>query len=230
MNEMQPSLTAVEKSVAEAIPSAGSAVQRKSGGLIAWYPRLLASGRSLAVSAMTRLRSIRLDRVPQIGRVTGVALVLLVASAALWLSTVMPMQQNVATLGAEVAALESAAKSGATSLRSPSAQIATFMKDLPTRNELPSIMTVIIGQASDAGLELSSGEYAFEPTRSGRIGRYRLTFPVRGTYPQLRKFIDGTLTALPAVALESLRLERENIGETMLEADLQFAVIVRGTT
>jgi Tfp pilus assembly protein PilO len=230
MNEMRPDATVIQADSPESVPSAGPVARFGPGRLVAWYPRLAARVQSLAGHGASRLRSVRLDRLPQVSRATGIAVLLMVASSALWLSTVVPMSRNVEMLQAEVATLESAAKSGTAIARSPAAQADTFIKGLPTRNDLPSIMTVIITQATDAGLELPSGEYQFTPTRSGQIGRYRIAFPVRGTYPQLREFIDGTLTALPAVALESLRLERESIGETVLEAELQFAVIVRGTT
>jgi Tfp pilus assembly protein PilO len=230
MNEIRPDAAVMRTAATEAVPSAGPVARLEPGRLVAWYPRLAARLQSLFARGVTHLRSVRLDRLPRVSRATGVAVLLLVASGALWLSTVVPMSRNVEMLQAEVATLESAARSGTAIARSPAAQAETFIKGLPTRNDLPSIMTVIITQATNAGLELPSGEYQFTPTRSGQIGRYRIAFPVRGTYPQLREFIDGTLTALPAVALESLRLERESIGETVLEAELQFAVIVRGTT
>ena len=75
-----------------------------------------------------------------------------------------------------------------------------------------------------------SGRYEFTPAKSGQIARYRLAFPVRGSYPQLRRFIDGTLGAVPAVGLEGLRLERASVDEEVLDADLRFEVIVRNGT
>jgi hypothetical protein len=199
-------------------------------GVVAWYPRFLAGRRSLAVRWQSALGSIRLDRAPQIGRMSGIGLILIVGSGVLWLSTIVPMARNVTDLESEIGRLEAAARSGATTIRSPAAQVDVFMKSLPTRSELPAILSAVIAQATEAGLELESGKYEFAPSRSGRIARYRLNFPVRGTYPQLRQFIDGTLVALPAVALEGLRLERKTVGEEVLDAELGFAVIVRGGT
>jgi hypothetical protein len=203
---------------------------RAANSVAARYPQLLAGGRSLVARWRVGLRLMRLDRAPRIGRMSAAGLILLLGSGVLWLSTIMPMARNVALLDSEVGRLEAAARSGATAIRSPSARVDVFMRSLPTRKELPAILSVVITQATEAGLELESGQYEFAPSRSGRIARYRLNFPVRGTYPQLRQFIDGTLAALPAVALEGLRLERKTVGEDVLDADLGFAVIVRGGT
>lgn len=206
-------------------PAVWLAAARRVAGV--WYPRVRGQGRSLVARGLHGLHRIRLDRVPRIERMTGIGLLMLTASAVLFVSTAWPLARSVTSLEAEAARLEAAARSGATTFRSPSAQFDAFMKRLPTRAELPAILTVVVSQASDAGLELLSGKYEFTPARSGKIARYRLTFPVRGSYPQLRKFIDGTLAAVPAVALEGMKLERDSIAEEELEADLRFEIVVR---
>lgn len=197
---------------------------------VAWYPRVFAQGRALAENCRYRLQSIRFDRAPRIGRMSGIGLLLLATSGIMSFSTILPLVRNVAELEAEAASREASARSGRAANRSPSAQIDAFMKRLPTQAELPAIVTVIVTQATAAGLELESGRYEFAPSKSGQIGRYRLTYPVRGSYPQLRKFIDGTLAAVPVVALEGLRLERTSVGEELLDAELRFTVVVRSGT
>lgn len=192
-----------------------------------WYPRVLMQGRSLAERRLRGLQSFRLDRMPRIGRMSGIGLLLLTASGVLWLSTILPLARNVSGLEGEVARLEAATRAGAPAIRSQSGQVDAFMKRLPTRMELPAMLAVVVTQATDAGLELESGRYEFTPAKSGRIARYHLAFPVRGSYVQLRKFIDGTLGALPTVALEGLKFERASVGDELLDADLRFTVVVR---
>lgn len=194
------------------------------------YPGTGGAGNSLVARGLGRLQSVRRGRLPKIGRTSGIGLLLLTASGALWFSTLLPLTRNVSVLEAEAARLESAARSGTTATRTPSAQFDAFVKKLPTRADLPAVLTVVVNQASDAGLELQSGRYEFTPAKSGRIARYSLAFPVRGSYPQLRKFIDGTLGALPAVALEGMRLERASVADEMLDADLRFEIVVRSGT
>ncbi len=187
-------------------------------------------GGSPVARSLSRLQAVRLDRLPKVGRISGIGLLLLTASGVLWFSTLQPLTRSISALEAEAARLESAARSGTPAIRTPSAQLDAFVKQLPTRADLPAVLTVVVNQASDAGLELQSGRYEFTPAKSGRIARYSLAFPVRGSYPQLRKFIDGTLGALPAVALEGMRFERASVADEMLEADLRFEIVVRSGT
>jgi hypothetical protein len=205
---------------------------------VAQWPRLRRVGKLLPLVAaeartgIERLRDAtsmaRAGTMPNIGRLSGAGLVLLTTSAVLWLSTLLPLRQSVEQLRDDVARLETAARSGGSSATgSLAGQARTFLRQLPTRTELPGLLTVVVSQASAAGLELERGEYQFLPAKTGRINRYRLAFPVRGTYAQVRTFVDSTLAALPAVALEELKLEREDIGDEQLQADLHFAVMVR---
>jgi hypothetical protein len=106
----------------------------------------------------------------------------------------------------------------------------TFVRNLPTRSELPAITEAIVKQAAAAGLVLARGSYDFTVTRSGQIVRYRMTFPVLGAYPNIRGFIDGTLAAVPNAAVDGLKLERKNIGAGEVEADIRFAVFMRNET
>ena len=65
------------------------------------------------------------------------------------------------------------------------------------------------------------------PARDGVAARYRMSFPVTASYPKLREFMDRTLLALPAVAVEGLRVERKNVGDDTVDAELKLAVYVR---
>jgi hypothetical protein len=190
-------------------------------------PRVLAKGRELASLGLQHLQSIRLHRVPQVGRAGGAGLLLTTASIVFWFSTIQPLERNVTSLEGELARVEAASVPTAGGRRSPSEEVAAVLRRLPTRDELPAIMAIVVAQASEAGLDLESGRYELASARSGELARYRLTFPVRGSYPQLREFIDGTLAAVPSLALEGLRLERASITDKAISADLRFAAVVR---
>jgi hypothetical protein len=88
-------------------------------------------------------------------------------------------------------------------------------------------MGQIVTVAAAAGLTLDRGNYEFMATESGEVSRYRLDLPVRGSYPQVREFIENTLAAVPVAALENMRVERNAVADRTIAADLQFAVLVR---
>jgi hypothetical protein len=103
-----------------------------------------------------------------------------------------------------------------------------FVGSMPTRAQLPSLLVLIAGQAEQANLQLQQGTYQMTADKSGGLGRYQLAFPVKGSYPAVRQFINGTLAAVPAAALESIRMERKDVSSGELEAELKFVVFVRG--
>ncbi len=100
---------------------------------------------------------------------------------------------------------------------------------LPERSALPDITGKIVAQAQAAGIELERGNYDLTVTHSGRLVRARMTFPVHGRYPDIRRFIDSTLATVPGAAVDGLRLERKDIGVAEIDAQIRFAVYVRGT-
>jgi len=199
--------------------------QRPAGGNLA---SAIAKGRDLARHGFASLRAIRFEHLPQVSRSGGLGLALLVGSAVLWLSTVQPLARDAAQLETELAAFDAAARAGVDGVGARGSDLDLLLERLPTPAELPGIVAVVVAQADAAGLELDSGEYEITSNRSGRLARYHLSLPVRGTYPQVRQFIDGSLAAVPALALEGLRLERASVGDKLIDADLRFSVVVRG--
>jgi len=104
-----------------------------------------------------------------------------------------------------------------------------LIDELPAHNDLPEILGQILTIATASKLSLDQGDYEFADTQSSAISSYRLTLPVRGSYPQVRQFIEQTLAAMPYVALEGLRVERNEISDQIIAADLEFAVLIRST-
>jgi hypothetical protein len=103
-----------------------------------------------------------------------------------------------------------------------------LVASLPTRAQMPAVIGQMLAQAQAAGVALDKGRYAYEPPKAGTIGRYEVEFPVSAGYPAIRSFVNGTLTAVPAAALDKLRLERKAVGEQNVNADIGFIVFVRG--
>jgi Type II secretion system (T2SS), protein M subtype b len=77
-----------------------------------------------------------------------------------------------------------------------------------------------------AGLDLAQGEYRLERRAAG-LWAYRVTLPVRGSYPQLREFLGAILKEMPVASIEGLRFERKRAADTQLEAQVRVTVHVR---
>lgn len=168
-------------------------------------------------------------QIQYVGRagVTGIALIIF--SLVCFVSANSILHGKLATLQGELA---SAQHLRADQLKAgldltPGARLKTLAAKLAGRGELPLITERIVAQASASGLALERGTYEVDVVKSGQIVRARLTFPVHGSYPDIRRFVDGTLTAVPGAAVDGLRIERKEIGATEVDADIRFAVYLR---
>ncbi|HUO94934.1 MAG TPA: type 4a pilus biogenesis protein PilO [Steroidobacteraceae bacterium] len=162
--------------------------------------------------------------VARTGRPGLVGLALLVASAVFFASTQVPVENEIAALRGQLA---SARLHQATAPRAEASDVAKALRNLPKRADMPAILGVLLQQADDARLTLDTGKYETSSSKSGDIVRYKVAFPVTGPYPQVRKFIDATLTALPAAAISDLSIERKNIADGTVEAQIRLTVFTR---
>ena len=164
----------------------------------------------------------------RIGHLGVIGIALCVFSIIAFLANNMPMRQQ---LDIQAEALQSArteASSGPSTQQTPQQVSEGFFDSLPTRTEMPQVMEKVVAVAIAAGIELERGDYEYTAPDSGRTARYRLSLPVRGSYPQVRQFIEGTLAAVPAIALDSMRVERSKVSDQVIAADLQFSVVLGG--
>jgi hypothetical protein len=104
----------------------------------------------------------------------------------------------------------------------------SLLATLPARAEVPAVLGTMLKEAQQSGIVLEKGHYDFRGAQAGVPARYTFEFPVKGPYPNVRSFIDHTLTAVPAVALEKLRIERKAVGDAAINADVTFSLFVRG--
>lgn len=184
-----------------------------------------ASGKSSSsLAQMREFGSRALDhaqyQLRRLGSVTLGGIVALVAAITIFFSYNLPQGTAVSALQAQIAHAPAVAVTATPNGAS--------LASLPPRSDAPDVVAKIYEEAKAAGVELPRGQYEYVPPRDGVAARYRLTFPVHATYPQIRGFLDRTLIALPAVAVEGLRIERKTVGDGSVDAEVKFAAYVRG--
>lgn len=164
-----------------------------------------------------------LYQVRRVGAATVAGIAAVVLAVTLYVANNLPQGGVIASLKAQLAHLASPA-AGAKAITAPPA---AMLSSLPARDEGPEIVAKIVEEARASGVELPRGQYEYVPARDGVAASYRMTFPVHATYPQLREFMDRTLVALPAVAVEGMRIERKTVGDEGVDAELKFSAFVR---
>lgn len=213
----------ITPTVRASVPPAASAGSLAPAPQTATPPHRLQQVLSLATSQHLA------RRVQSLGKTGAGGIALLAFALAFFLGANVSVRSDLEELRAS---LDDAHQPGAPSStpRQVRARAARELIDtLPERSALPAITGKIVAQAQAAGIALERGNYDFTVTHSGRLVRTRMTFPVHGRYPDIRRFIDLTLVAVPGAAVDGLRLERKDIGAAEIDADIRFAVYVRGT-
>jgi hypothetical protein len=153
---------------------------------------------------------------------TGLGVLAAAAIAAVVL--LMPAQQSLLALRDELSKSGGAIPEAARPDQTPG----QFAASLPTRAEIPALLGVLLVQATDAGIALDQGKYVYSPAGANHLAHYTFEFPVKGDYGSIRSFIDKSLVAIPALGLDKLHVERKNVGDITVNADVGFVIYLRG--
>ncbi|MGH8263404.1 MAG: type 4a pilus biogenesis protein PilO [Steroidobacteraceae bacterium] len=208
-------------------------VESQNGAAHAVAPTVVPTppGTALASVISTRVITYLSHQAHYVGRAGIIGVALLIFSLICFLSANSPLHGQLTQLRADLASAQQTqtARSRAGLDLTPRVQLQTLIAKLPARAELPAITERIIAQADSAGLALERGSYGVDVVQSGAIARARIVFPVHGSYPNIRSFVDGTLSAVPGAAVDGLRLERKEIGASEVDAEVRFAVYLRNS-
>jgi hypothetical protein len=162
-------------------------------------------------------------RIARLGVVGVTGLAGLLAAAAILLGGLIPGQSALRALDADLAKARLSPPVGMT----PEEGLGRFMGSLPTRGQIPVVIGEVLHQARQAGVPLDNGHYSFVAGKAGNVSRYELEFPVKASYPQIRDFINRTLTTIPAAGLDKLHIERKSVADETVIADVRFVIFVR---
>jgi hypothetical protein len=181
-------------------------------------------------AALARLRAAAAQLVPhaeyrivRLGAVGQAGLAALAAAAVIAVSALIPAQHALQTVTRDLARARHAPVAEGTVDSAP-----RLLAMLPTRAEVPAVIGQMFTEAKAAGVSLDTGHYVYTAAKGGgTIARYDLEFPVKASYPDIRRFIDRTLTAVPAAALGKLRFERKVVGDAIVAGDIGFVLFVR---
>jgi hypothetical protein len=159
----------------------------------------------------------------------SLALGLAAFNVAFYFSAVAPAADRATELRAETARLR-AATAGvaqeAAAVHDPQADLAAFYSAMARPAQIPDLLRRLHRAAADQGLLIEQAEYRPVPDPDGRLTRYQILLPARGTYPEVRRFLAQAKRDVPALALDGVAFQRQQIGDEMLEAQIKFTLFV----
>lgn len=165
----------------------------------------------------------------QMGIAGSLALVLLAAGVAFYFYVVKPAEINVTQLTRRTEQLRTQAqrqKASSAKQVSPSEQLAAFYKILPQSSSAPAELNKLYVAAKVHNLTLDQGEYRMVREDGNKIVRYEIALPVKGSYPQIRKFVNQALKDIPTIALEGITFQRQKVGESVTQSQIRFTLFL----
>ena len=185
------------------------------------------------MDAALRLALWRLERaVRAMNWATLAGVALLVFAAGFFAANVMPLRSDVARERQRLERLE-AQPANRVPVEEPlraDAQLAAFYRALPSAPQAPEVVRRLHADARSAGLVLDRGEYRPLPDPAGKLVRYQIVLPVKGSYPQVRLFLAQAMRDMPGLSLDGIGFQRDKGDSRALEAQLRLTVFLRTAT
>jgi hypothetical protein len=153
---------------------------------------------------------------------------LLTACAVFYVSTISQAEAHLASVRNRMLAAQEQARRGAresVSLQgTPEEQLARFYSLFPPNDDLPQRMETIFSSAQKQGLGLEQGEYKVMRDSDGGLVRFQMTFPVKGDYPRIRRYLTSLMADIPTLALQKVQFKRERVGDATVDADIKLVL------
>lgn len=165
----------------------------------------------------------------RLGRSGIAALMLLCASAIGAATLVRAALADIAAAQAQLAAAQRAGPAAAPQHGASADAADAFERRFPPETAFPDALGQLVRCAERHGLVLDDGDYKVSRDAAGRLVRYRLALPFRGSYPQLRLFLAELLAENAAAAVANVQLSRAKVGEPAVETRLELVFFLRRT-
>ena len=151
-----------------------------------------------------------------------------VVTASFHVSVVRPTQLELDVLQRQVAGLRAQHKlTGPAERQNPRLQLVRFYESFPAGTSAPNWLGRIHAAAEANHLELIQGDYRIISKGHEQLAQYQITLPLKGSYPNIRGFMNAVLSELPSVSLDNVAFERQKIGESSVEVTVRLTLYLR---
>lgn len=195
---------------------------------------ILAPGAGMQVSLGSRLRWLSRRWLRTLGGPGVLAMAGLAALPVFYFSAIRPLQAHLDEVSQGVARRYEeealARRSDGNRPRGPDEQLAAYYGFFPPVRSAPQWLEKLVALAESHGLSLDQGEYQAAPDKVGKLVRFQMTLPMKGEYPQIRRFLADLPGELPAVALEQVQFERDSIADPEVDTKVRLVLYLGRTS
>jgi hypothetical protein len=178
----------------------------------------------------TRLVIWRVRRLARaLGWPAALAIGLLAFEAAFYLSAVAPVLAEQASLRSQVLAsghVSAESPAHAKPAADPRSELAEFYAALAQPENAPDLLRRLHRVAREQGLMLDQAEYRPVADPEGKLTRYQIVLPAKGTYPEVRRFLVQASGDLPGLAVDSINFQRQKIGDPVVDAQIKLTLFL----
>lgn len=97
-----------------------------------------------------------------------------------------------------------------------------LLQALTAQDAVGAAIERLYAAAAAERISLERGEYVQAPVAHTRLVRYQIVLPLQADYGQIQRFVQVATASVAGLHLGDISLQRKSIGETQLEARLQF--------
>lgn len=98
-----------------------------------------------------------------------------------------------------------------------------WVSQLPDSGDALRFVEAVQAEAQQRGLQIEATEYRSEYLLGGKVLRYRVQMPARGSYPALRGWIEELMYRHPTAALDEFAVRRDAEGSATVTARIQLS-------
>lgn len=148
-----------------------------------------------------------------------------------YVSTVLPAESELREAKEELAAMQERAQRAAVAAApaglGPAEELARFYSLFPSDRSVPDALRTIYHLGVAQHLQLEQAEYRVATEGQNRLYRYDISFPVVGTYPEIRKFLRSVSKAVPAAALDKVAFEHRAGKRGQVQAKISLLLFAK---
>lgn len=110
--------------------------------------------------------------------------------------------------------------------KDPLIQLSQFYAAFPVKSDqtLSEVLDKFYRVAAEHNIAVEKANYQLATDPESQLERYNITLPVKGSYPQLRRFITQIMRGLPCLSLDSVSFSRLSKEDSVIETQLQFSL------
>ncbi|MCL2591312.1 MAG: hypothetical protein FWD67_10680 [Betaproteobacteria bacterium] len=148
-----------------------------------------------------------------------------------YVAEVVPQEERVVAQrsGIEQLRTAQAVLPEAPAIRTPAEQLDSFYAFFNDEDIVLTVLGRLFAAAARENLALPQGDYRVAKESTGRLARYEITLPLKGSYPSLRRFIAQSLKETPTLSLQGASFARQAAGDIGVDAQIRFTLYVRRT-